>query len=405
MLLQRALELPSSAIGYHLGRELAAWAKPRAVLEMRGNEFDVWAFACAGRCDSSPRAGIYSQFGATWSRRGRIEDQQGTSWLRIQWEGHAIEAVMACWDRRYDRETCHWIIADTPEIARAFATEVADFCSLPPAAALVFANGCWDHDEAAFAAIQQARKDDLILPPEFLERILGDARHFLNSRSMYAQYGLPYKRGLLFAGPPGNGKTACLRVLLREVKLPILIVRSFASRYSEVEQNVASAFDKAKRAAPCALVLEDLDVLVRGSALSALLNEMDGLGADTGILTLATSNHPEQLDPALIDRPSRFDRVYRFNPPGPEERRRFFARWNQRLEGKLRIDEKTIGKLVERTADFSFAFLQELLVSAMVRWVADPDRHAMSMLLQEEVSSLVAQRRTSASASVQRQEE
>ncbi len=406
MFLQRALELPSSAVGYHLGRELAAWAKPRAVVELPDNEFDVWSFARAGRCEMSLREDIHSRIGSSWSRRGRIEDDQSSSWLRVRWEGHAIEVITAMWDRKYDQEVCHWVIADTPEIARSFATTVADFCSLPPSAALIFSNGCWSHNDAAFEAIQQALKEHLILPPDFLERILGDAHHFLTSRPMYEKYGLPYKRGLLFAGPPGNGKTACLRVLLRELHLPVLIVRSFASRYGEVEQNVAQAFDKAKRAAPCALVLEDLDVLVRGSALSALLNEIDGLGADTGILTLATSNHPEQLDPALIDRPSRFDRVYRFNAPGANERLRFFARWNERLEPELRVDGQTIGILVERTADFSFAFLQELIVSAMVRWVAEPGRNAMAELLQDEVKALIAQRGASATkASVQRDEE
>ena len=405
MLLQRALELPASAIGYFLGRELAACAHPRAVIELHGSEIDVWQFAKKGRCDVSLREGIHNQRGWTWKRRGELEEYQGTSWFDVKWEGHSIEVVMACWDRSYQREICHWIIADDSEVARRFSTALADFGALPDDANLVFSNGCWSHDTAGFAAIRAARSEDLILPDGVLEKILADARHFLNSRETYKKYGLAYKRGLLFAGAPGNGKTACIRVLLGELGLRALVVRSFNSRYGEVEQNVAAAFNKAKRAAPCALVLEDLDVLVRGNALSALLNELDGVGADTGILTLATSNHPEKLDPALADRPSRFDRVYRFEPPTPELRRRFLAHWNQRLENALRVNDAAIDRLVEQTGEFSFAFLQELVVSAMVRWVADHAHADMASILENELRSLREQRRAPTPESPQRKEE
>ncbi|MDI1442772.1 ATP-binding protein [Polyangium sp. 6x1] len=396
--LQRALELRSNATGYHLGRELEAWARPRVVLELPGDEIDVLSFARAGRCEATYREDIHNDIGLHWAKRGRLEHEQGTSWLRVTWEGHALEVVKLSYSHGYSREVSHFIVAEHIDTARAFATALADFCALPPDAMLVFSNGCWSRDRSGFAAIQHARAEDLVFAPGFFERILGDARHFVSSRETYAKYGLAYKRGLLFAGPPGNGKTACIRVLLRELGLPCLVVRSFQSRYGEVEQNVASVFSKAKRAAPCALVLEDLDVLVRGTALSALLNELDGLGGDTGILTLATSNHPEQLDPALVDRPSRFDRVYRFESPAPAERRRYFERWNERLEADLRLDAAIIADLVERTGDLSFAFLQELIVSAMVRWVAEPHRHPMPELLRSELDSLLAQRRTAAAS-------
>ncbi|MDI3281899.1 ATP-binding protein [Polyangium sp. 15x6] len=392
MFLQRALELRSNAIGYHLGRELEAWARPRAVLELLGNEIDLLSFARAGRCEATFREDIRNDAGVRWAQRGRIEHEHGTSWLRVMWEGHALEAIRI--DYTHDRSNTftHFIVAENMDTARAFATALADFCALPPNAALVFSNGCWSRDRSGFTAIQNARAEDLVFPPGFFECIRGDVRHFISSRETYAKYGIAYKRGLLFAGPPGNGKTACIRVLLRELGLPCLVVRSFQSRYGEVEQSVATVFSKAKRAAPCALVLEDLDVLVRGTALSALLEDLDGLSGDTGILTLATSNHPEELDPALVDRPSRFDRVYRFEPPATSERRRYFERWNERLEPELRLDAAVIADLVERTGDLSFAFLQELIVSAMVRWVAEPHRHPMPELLRSELDSLLAQR-------------
>lgn len=394
--LQRTLCLPESAIAYTIGMELARSVAPRFVLELPGSEIDVWAFERAGHCTTTLREGIHSQTGSTWARRGKLEEHQGTSWVRVQWQGQHLEAVMACWQSGFHRQVSHWIIADDEATARAFAAELADFAALPTGAFMVFANGCWSSDTAAFEAVRAARQEDLILKDGFLERILQDARSFVAGRATYMKYGLAYKRGLLFAGAPGNGKTACLRILLRELALPTLIVRSFSSRYGDVESNVAAAFMKAKRAAPCALVLEDLDVLVRGGALSALLNELDGLGADTGILTLATSNHPEALDPALAERPSRFDRVYRFDAPDREARHRYLAHWNRRLEAELRVGEATVVRLADDTAELSFASLQELVVSATVRWVAEAGQRAMADLLTGELAALLAQRQSGA---------
>lgn len=401
-LLQSVLMQPSSAVGYSLGRALSQHVHPRFVLEVPGSEIDVWPFAHSGRCEVALREGIHSQTGVTWRKRGVLDTSHGTSWMTVRWEGHDLEVVFAIWDRDMRRDMAHWVIAETEAIARSFATALTEHSALPPEALLVFSNGCWSKDASAFTAVHKARSEDLILPEGLLDRVLRDARQFLASRETYKQYGLPYKRGLLFTGPPGNGKTACLRVVLRELGLPVLVVRSFNSRYGEVEQNVSAAFERAKRAAPCVLVLEDLDVLVRGSALSALLNELDGLGADTGILTLATSNHPELLDPALSERPSRFDRVYPFDLPNLALRRRFLAHWNARAESALGIAERDLDDLADRTDGFSFAFLQELVMSATVRWVADGGERTMAEILPGELHSLLAQRRASAAASPQR---
>src|SRR5881396_1229792 len=76
------------------------------------------------------------------------------------------------------------------------------------------------------------------------------------------------------------------------------------------------------------------------------LNELDGFAANTGVVVLATTNHPEKLDPAILDRPSRFDRKYYFSLPAPRERLAYAFSWNQSLEPELRLAEVSLPKLV-----------------------------------------------------------
>ena len=71
---------------------------------------------------------------------------------------------------------------------------------------------------------------------------------------------------------------------------------------------MADVFNKARQLAPCILVLEDLDSLINDRNRSFFLNQLDGLTGNDGLLVLCTTNHAERLDPALSERPSRFDR-------------------------------------------------------------------------------------------------
>jgi ATP-dependent 26S proteasome regulatory subunit len=101
------------------------------------------------------------------------------------------------------------------------------------------------------------------------------------------------------------------------------------------------------------------------------LNELDGFAANTGVVVLATTNHPEKLDPAILDRPSRFDRKYYFNLPAPAERLAYVVSWNHSLDQALRLSEQSVRQIVEVTDGFSFAYLKELFLSSMMQWIAE----------------------------------
>ena len=89
------------------------------------------------------------------------------------------------------------------------------------------------------------------------------------------------------------------------------------------------------------------------------------------MVVLASTNHPEKLDPAILDRPSRFDRKYRFDLPALPERLAYIKHWNQALRIEMRLTDSEAAAIAERADLFSFAYLKELFLSAMMEWIGD----------------------------------
>ena len=105
-------------------------------------------------------------------------------------------------------------------------------------------------------------------------------------------------------------------------------------------------------------------------------------------MTLATTNHPERLDPSILDRPSRFDRKYPFDLPELAERSAYIAMWNESLKPNLRLTDEGVAKISEATDGFSFAYLKELFLSSKMRWIAHPQQGTMEQVMVEQVGKL-----------------
>ena len=108
-----------------------------------------------------------------------------------------------------------------------------------------------------------------------------------------------------------------------------------------------------------------------------------------GIVALATTNHPERLDPSILDRPSRFDRKYPFNLPELPERLAYISMWNDSLNPALQLTTEGIARLGEITEGFSFAYLKELFLSSMMRWIADERQESMPETMQQVMETQV----------------
>jgi AAA+ superfamily predicted ATPase len=150
------------------------------------------------------------------------------------------------------------------------------------------------------------------------------------------------------------------------------------------EFNIRQVFDRARRSAPCVLVLEDLDSLLTAYNRSFFLNELDGFASNIGIVTLATTNHPERLDPSILDRPSRFDRKYPFDLPEIAERTAYITMWNESLKLDLRLSDEGVAKISEATEGFSFAYLKELFLSSKMRWIARAQQGSVEQVMSEQ---------------------
>jgi len=384
-----ALYLPGNALGYHVSERLTALFPQRALVETRDGDFDLEGYARVGHCALAPKTPPHGQRTLYWPRtENRVDDQALNVWFTVVWQGHDLEVLVMHWGD----EQRFFILAGAREVAERFfravcawtATELDD-------EVLVFDGGHWDKDEDLFTAIKSARFDNLVLRSGLKEEILRDVTRFFAARSTYEGFGVPWKRGILFAGPPGNGKTHAVKALVNATGKPCLYVKGFHQRQSPDEYGMRAVFERARASAPCILVLEDLDALVTDRNRSFFLNEMDGFAANGGILTLATTNHPERLDAAIVHRPSRFDRTYRFDLPALAERAAYVVGWNNSLRPAMRLDDAAVARVAQQTGDFSFAYLKELFLSATMGWMETSRPSGMATVVDEQVGVLRAQ--------------
>ncbi|KIO32791.1 hypothetical protein M407DRAFT_18256, partial [Tulasnella calospora MUT 4182] len=227
-----------------------------------------------------------------------------------------------------------------------FATELHE--EIP-----VYAHGWWEHDHQLWLDVQKANWDDVILDPDFKQRLQDDVNGFFKSEKVYKDLAIPWKRGIIFLGPPGNGKTISLKAIMKNCPHPSLYVKNFQSFGGE-EYGMQLVFNYARRMAPCIVILEDLDSLINDGNRSFFLNEIDGLQGNDGLLIIGTTNHFDKLDPALSKRPSRFDRKFNFAQPTRDERIQYATYWQHKLK-----DNKDISfpdSLVDEIADLTDGF-------------------------------------------------
>jgi pimeloyl-ACP methyl ester carboxylesterase len=384
-----ALCHPSDYISYYVSRKLAELHPDKSIIDSDMCAFDLEAYVRAGLCALVKEPVIFSHVETNWrGMKRKLGSEADNAWLNVLWQGHLIDVVFITWTDDGCKSRHYWIVADGQKIAEDFFRAVCEWCAEVRGEVLVFDNGDFEKNEELFGAIKAANFDNLVLPCALKQEIQNDFAHFFASRAMYERYRIPWKRGVLLIGPPGNGKTHTVKALINQTKQPCLYVKSFKSRHGSEQDGMRRVFARARHTTPCILVLEDIDSLIDGKNRSFFLNELDGFSTNTGMVVLATTNHPERLDTAILDRPSRFDRKYYFELPAAAERFAYIAAWNMALQREMCVSEEGVAKIVAQTESFSFAYMKELFLSSMMQWMSAPAPASMDAVVVDRARRL-----------------
>ena len=199
---------------------------------------------------------------------------------------------------------------------------------------------------------------------------------FLKNPKKFQKLGARIPKGVLLVGPPGTGKTLLAKAVAGEANVPFYFISGsdFVELFVGVgASRVRDMFKEAKRNAPCLIFIDEIDAVgrQRGSGiggghdereqtLNQLLTEMDGFGANEGIIIIAATNRPDVLDPALL-RPGRFDRQVTVNLPDTEERE---AILKVHAQNKILAPSVNLKSISQRTSGFSGADLENLMNEA-----------------------------------------
>lgn len=295
----------------------------------------------------------------------------------------------------YPSPTLHYVLSNASHKVDELIKDATKWGSELHNEVWVFDGGYWQKSAELYRSVQKSTWDSVILDEDMKKALIADVENFFDGRQTYEDLKVPWKRGVIYYGPPGNGKTISIKAMMHSLyqrgkegdsrlAVPTLYVRTLTS-FGGPEYSLAQIFGKAREQAPCYLVFEDLDSIVSDHVRSYFLNEVDGLKSNDGILMVGSTNHLDRLDPGIAKRPSRFDRKYYFPNPDYDQRMQYAKFWQGKLKDNKDLDfpDELCGKIAEITPKFSFAYMQEAFVASLLaiaarggKSVEDADRDA-----------------------------
>ena len=210
--------------------------------------------------------------------------------------------------------------------------------------------------------LAKVNREDVILPRQTIAMLDRNVAGFMMAREQLKKLQFQARKGLLFYGLPGTGKTHTIHYLASQLPdhTTLLVTAEQVALLGEY-------FRLARFLQPSMMVIEDVDLIGRERThmhgpgeevlLNQLLNEMDGLREDAEVLFILTTNRPDQIEPALASRPGRIDQAIEFPLPDEEGRAKLVKLYARRLN----IPAELMGLIVSRTKGVSAAFIKELM--------------------------------------------
>lgn len=234
-----------------------------------------------------------------------------------------------------------------------------------------------DYTRGIFFRKKEVNLDRLVKLDSYpmYQMILKDIETFWESEEEYIKRGRVYKRNMLLYSPPGMGKTSLINLLVEDlVRNRNGFVISLTDDNDILNFNDAMSYIRAiMPRKPIIAIIEDIDNFIGEGADSKLeteiLNMLDGINKHSNILTIATTNYPENLTERYLKRPSRFNRKFSFSYPDEDLRREFLIKINLPED----IDKIDLDKWVEKTEGWTVDYLKELSDSVFINGYSEEE--------------------------------
>ena len=199
----------------------------------------------------------------------------------------------------------------------------------------------------------------IIFPDAVTNKVVTEISDFWNKEKRFEEFNLSYKRGILLQGCAGGGKSTTLQLVSKDVINRDGIILKFTA--PELFSLGLRKIRAIQPDVPIVVLMEDLDAIINNYNESAVINILDGVDRLHKIVFLATTNFPERLEDRVLNRPSRFDKIYKIGFLSAESREIYF---------KSLIGEKDVtidmDSWVKDTENLSIAHLKELFISVVI---------------------------------------
>jgi len=323
--------------------------------------------------------------GSDWDLLRELDQSRWIGTVHLEWNRHPIHFLRVLLGvgpgGALEYLTC--VATKSNEVLRAFHRELEQYGK----------NRCGEISREILVVngedipIKPFPWENVVLPEGLAEEIRDNVQAFFQARERYQRLSIPWRRGFLFVGLPGCGKTCTIKALAANTPYTFITI---IGRQNVEDGHIEFAVSLAERHKLAVIIFEDLDRLVgaEGISLSCFLNLLDGFKITEGVLVIATCNDATKLDPALLHRPSRFDRIWKFPLPGCEQRLVLL-----RKRGEGHFSEEALEEAARRSEGFSMAYVQEIVVNALLGCAHDetcPDDEA----LLKSVETLQKQRKS-----------